>query len=108
VRWLSSCDNNSVDHTHHGFVTEDFFDTRRSAPAPTTLIYGGISPVVTPADAKEAALANPATQPIEVPGAAHMLFWDEPAAAVQHCGSSCSNKSWDQLLALSAAEPFEK
>ena len=94
ARWLSSCDSNAVDHTHHAFGTEDFFDTWPSVPAPTTLIYGGSSAVVTPADAKEAALANPDAQLIEVPGAGHMLFWDEPAAAVAALREVLQQQVW--------------
>ncbi|MFE7420257.1 alpha/beta fold hydrolase [Rhodococcus sp. NPDC057529] len=82
ARWLPSCDRNSIIRTHDGFEAEDFFDTWPVVPAPTALIYGGDSPVVTPAGAKEAATTHPAAQLIEVPGAGHMVFWDEPTAAL--------------------------
>jgi N-formylmaleamate deformylase len=44
------------------------------------VLYGGASPVVTAARAAEAA-ATPAARLVEVPGAGHMVFWDEPDAA---------------------------
>ncbi|GAA0910400.1 alpha/beta hydrolase [Pseudonocardia zijingensis] len=83
ARWLSSCDREAVAATHAGFEGEDFFDTWPRVPAPTVLVHGGDSPVVTSAGAAEAAAANPAAQLVEVPGAGHMVFWDEPAPALE-------------------------
>ena len=79
ARWLASCSARAVAETHAGFESEDFFDWWPSVPAPAVLIYGGASPVVTSAGAAEAALANPHADIVEVPGAGHMVFWDEPA-----------------------------
>lgn len=81
ARWLSSCDREAIVATHAGFESEDFFATWPRVPAPTVLVHGGDSPVVTAAGAAEAAAANPAAQLVEVAGAGHMVFWDEPAAA---------------------------
>jgi N-formylmaleamate deformylase len=81
ARWLSSCDAEAVAATHAGFESEDFFTTWPRVPARTVLVYGGASPVVTAAGAAEAAAANPAAQLVAVPGAGHMVFWDEPEAA---------------------------
>jgi N-formylmaleamate deformylase len=81
ARWLSSCDTDAIVATHAGFESEDFFATWPQVPALTVLIYGGASPVVTAAGAAEAAATNPAAQLVEVPGAGHMVFWDEPEAA---------------------------
>jgi N-formylmaleamate deformylase len=80
ARWLSSCDTEAIAATHAGFESEDFFATWPRVPAPTVLLYGGESPVVTAAGAAEAAAANPAARLVEVPGAGHMVFWDEPEA----------------------------
>ncbi|SDG53319.1 alpha/beta fold hydrolase [Pseudonocardia oroxyli] len=82
ARWLSSCDREAVAETHRGFETEDFFATWSQVPAPTTLLYGADSPVVTAAGAKEAAEANPAAALVEIPDAGHMVFWDTPEAAL--------------------------
>jgi N-formylmaleamate deformylase len=81
ARWLSSCDTEAIVATHSGFESEDFFAIWPQVPAPTVLLYGGESPVVTVAGAAEAAAANPAARLVEVPGAGHMVFWDEPEAA---------------------------
>ncbi|KAB2345101.1 alpha/beta fold hydrolase [Actinomadura rudentiformis] len=83
ARWLSSCGADAIAATHRGFETEDFFDIWPAVPAPTTLIYGAESPVVTAAGAAEAARANPAAQLLEVPAAGHMVFWDNPQAALK-------------------------
>lgn len=82
ARWLSSCDREAIAETHRGFETEDFFATWPRVPAPTTLLYGADSPVVTAAGAKEAVEANPAAALVEIPEAGHMVFWDAPQAAV--------------------------
>jgi len=81
ARWLSSCDAEAVAATHAGFESEDFFTTWPRVPAPTVLVHGGASPVVTAEGAAEAAATNPAATLVEVPGAGHMVFWDEPEAA---------------------------
>jgi N-formylmaleamate deformylase len=81
ARWLSSCDAEAIAATHAGFESEDFFATWPHVPAPTVLLHGGASPVVTAAGAAEAAAANPAARLVEVAGAGHMVFWDEPEAA---------------------------
>jgi N-formylmaleamate deformylase len=83
ARWLASCGAEAVAATHRGFETEDFFDAWPAVPAPTTLIYGAESPVVTAEGAAEAARANPAARLVEIPGAGHMVFWDNPAAAMK-------------------------
>ncbi|MFG2005255.1 alpha/beta fold hydrolase [Spirillospora sp. NPDC048911] len=83
ARWLSSCGADAVTATHQGFETEDFFDTWPAVPAPTALIYGADSPVVTSTGAEEAARTNPAAALTEIPDAGHMVFWDNPAAALK-------------------------
>jgi N-formylmaleamate deformylase len=82
ARWLASCSTTAVAATHAGFESEDFFDVWPAVPAPTVLIHGGDSPVVTAAGVAEAAEANPAAEMVEVPGAGHMVFWDQPAAGL--------------------------
>ncbi|WP_435242854.1 alpha/beta fold hydrolase [Streptomyces cucumeris] len=82
ARWLSSCAREAITATHRGFETEDFFDWWPEVPGPTALLYGAESPVVTVADAEEAARMNPRARPVAIPGAGHMVFWDSPAAAL--------------------------
>ncbi|GAA2890128.1 alpha/beta hydrolase [Pseudonocardia halophobica] len=83
ARWLSSCSRTAIAETHRGFETEDFFDVWPSVPAPTTLLYGADSPVVTAEGAKEAEATNPAASLVEIPDAGHMVFWDNPDAALR-------------------------
>lgn len=83
ARWLASCSADAVAATHRGFETEDFFPLWSRLGSGTTLIYGGDSPVVTESGAREAEQSNPSARLVEVPGAGHMIFWDEPEAALQ-------------------------
>lgn len=82
ARWLSSCDTEAIVETHRGFESEDFFATWPAVGAPTVLVHGGDSPVVTAAGAAEAAAAHPAARVVDVPAAGHMVFWDQPQAAL--------------------------
>ena len=79
---MSSISRDAIVATHAGFESDDFFAVWPDVPAPTVLIHGGDSPVVTAAGAKEAAEANPRASVVEVPGTGHMVFWDDPAAAL--------------------------
>ncbi len=82
ARWLASCSETAIAATHAGFESEDFFDVWPTVPAPTVLIHGGDSPVVTADGAREAAESNPKAGVVEVPGAGHMVFWDQPEAGL--------------------------
>ncbi len=82
ARWLAGCSPAAVAATHAGFEEDDFFDVWPAVPAPTVLIHGSDSPVVTAAGAAEAARSNPGASVVAVPGAGHMVFWDERAAAL--------------------------
>ncbi|MBO3678648.1 alpha/beta fold hydrolase [Streptomyces sp. NEAU-YJ-81] len=82
ARWLASCDEEAIKATHRGFESEDFFDWWPSVPGPTVLLYGADSPVVTEAGAAEAARKNPTASLSRIPDAGHMLFWDNPPAAL--------------------------
>ncbi|MCE3550430.1 alpha/beta hydrolase [Pseudonocardia sp. RS11V-5] len=81
ARWLSSCSRTAVVDTHRGFESEDFFEIWPSVPAPTTLLHGADSLVVTAEGAKEAAATNPGASLVEIPDAGHMVFWDNPTEA---------------------------
>ncbi|WP_409490973.1 isochorismatase family protein [Amycolatopsis sp. cmx-11-12] len=82
ARWLSSCSRTAIAATHAGFESEDFFTDWPRVPAPAYFLYGGASPVVTAAGAAEAAERNPAAEFVEIPEAGHMVFWDQPDAAL--------------------------
>ncbi|HEY6762119.1 MAG TPA: alpha/beta hydrolase [Baekduia sp.] len=80
ARWLDTCDEAAVRATYDHFVEDDFFAWWPAVPAPVAFVYGGASPVVTPEGAAEAASANPRATVQVVPGAGHMIPWDEHAA----------------------------
>lgn len=81
--WLPTCDPTAIEASHHGFETEDFVASFRSLTTPTALVRGEDSPVVTAAYAEEARLANPAALMESVPGAGHMLLWEQPQASLE-------------------------
>jgi N-formylmaleamate deformylase len=76
ARWLPTCSAAAVAETHGRFQTEDFFDDW-PALRDVVLIYGGDSPVVTAEGAAELAATNPGAELVAVPGAGHMVPWDE-------------------------------
>lgn len=82
ARWLGSCDAEAIAATHLGFETEDFFAVWPDVPAPTVLLRGAESPVVTEAGAAELA-RRPDAVVGTVPDAGHMVFWDNPPAAMR-------------------------
>ena len=78
ARWLPTCDEQAVVATHRGFESEDFLALWRRLPGAPVLIRGGDSPVVTEDGARELAEALPAATIVSVPGAGHMVPWDQP------------------------------
>ncbi|NLU73874.1 alpha/beta hydrolase [Streptomyces sp. HNM0575] len=82
ARWLASCGEEALRATHHGFEHEDFFGWWPSVPTPTALLYGEDSPVVTPAGVEEATRKHPQARLTGVPDSGHMVFWDNPEAAL--------------------------
>ncbi|HEY0358349.1 MAG TPA: alpha/beta hydrolase [Mycobacteriales bacterium] len=73
---LASCDETAVLATHAGFEAEDIFGYWRELRQPAVLIRGGDSPVVPEAAAEDLRRANPAIEIVTVPGAGHMVPWD--------------------------------
>jgi N-formylmaleamate deformylase len=73
---LASCDEIAVLETHEGFETEDFFEYWARLTPPALLIRGGDSPVVPSAAAAELHQIQPGIDVVTVPGAGHMVPWD--------------------------------
>jgi N-formylmaleamate deformylase len=73
---LASCDETAVLETHAAFESEDIFGYWREVRQPAVLIRGGDSPVVPAAAAEDLRRANPAIDIVTVPGAGHMVPWD--------------------------------
>jgi N-formylmaleamate deformylase len=73
---LASCDETAVLETHEGFETEDFFEYWARLTPPALLIRGGDSPVVPLTAAAELQRIQPGIDIVTVPGAGHMVPWD--------------------------------
>jgi len=73
---LASCDEIAVVQTHDGFETEDFHEIFAKLGAPTLLVRGAESPVVTEAGARELAVLRPDIEIEDVAAAGHMVPWD--------------------------------
>jgi N-formylmaleamate deformylase len=73
---LATCDETAVLETHAGFESEDVFGYWRALRRPALLLRGGDSPVVPEAAADDLRRANPAIDIVTVPGAGHMVPWD--------------------------------
>jgi N-formylmaleamate deformylase len=76
---LASCDETAVVETHEGFETEDFHEIFAKLSAPTLLVRGAVSPVVTEAGAAELAALRPDIPVENVADAGHMVPWDNLA-----------------------------
>lgn len=77
AEWLGTCDEAAVSEVHRSFHEEDFFEHWPQVAPPVLFIWGGAAPVVGKAGAAEVAAANPSAEVVELPGAGHMLPWDD-------------------------------
>ena len=62
--------------TWENFHREDFLPYLRDMPSPALLMYGGDSPVVVPDAVAEVEATNPELELVRIPGAGHMIPWD--------------------------------
>jgi len=76
ARWLATCEVAAVFETYLGFERDDFLQPWRDLPVPALFVRGGRSPVVTEAGAAELAGLRPDIRIESVPGAGHMVPWD--------------------------------
>jgi N-formylmaleamate deformylase len=75
--WLATCDEQAVVESYVNLHEEDFFLYWRQVPSPVLFLYGGASPAVPAGSVGEVRTANPAAEVVELPGAGHMLPWDD-------------------------------
>jgi N-formylmaleamate deformylase len=73
---LASCDETAVLETHEGFESEDFHSLYRNLSLPSVVIRGAQSAVLPPEEAEELRALRPDIPVIDVPGAGHMVPWD--------------------------------
>ncbi len=76
ARWLGTCDEDAIRATYRGFHEEDFLALWDALERPG-LIYGAASPVVTADGAAELRARNPRAVVDAVPGAGHMIPWND-------------------------------
>jgi N-formylmaleamate deformylase len=73
---LATCDETAVRETWQNFHEEDFFAYLRQLAPPVLFMVGGDSPVIPAAAVPEVAQTNPGLEIVSVPGAGHMIPWD--------------------------------
>jgi N-formylmaleamate deformylase len=76
---LASCDEAAVRESYQGLEEEDFFDYWARLRLPAVLLRGGDSPVVPLAAVADLRRARPDIEIVTVPGAGHMVPWDNLA-----------------------------
>ncbi|HEY2440091.1 MAG TPA: alpha/beta fold hydrolase [Solirubrobacteraceae bacterium] len=77
AEWLPTCDVTAVTETWRMFHVESWLEWWRALEPPVLFLWGSDSPAVGPNGAGEAAEVNPAAEVAVVPGAAHMLPFDD-------------------------------
>lgn len=83
ARWLASCDLDAIRGSYHSFDEDDFLVDWTRVTVPAVFMYGDESPVVTAAGLQDCRAANPGATYLGVPGAGHMVFWDNCDAAIR-------------------------
>jgi N-formylmaleamate deformylase len=73
---LATCDETAVLESHEGLETEDFFGYWERLKRPVLLVRGQDSPVVPESAAGDLRRARPDITIVSVPGAGHMVPWD--------------------------------
>ena len=81
AQWLASCDLSAIRATYQDFEATDFLPIWARVPSPVAFMYGAESLVVTSEGVAECKEANSLARYISVPGAGHMVFWDNPDVA---------------------------
>lgn len=76
AEWLPTCDETAVRETWLNFHSEDIFDYFRRLNVPALFMYGGESPAVSAEGAEEVRATNPELEIACIPGAGHMIPWD--------------------------------
>lgn len=77
--WLGTCDETAVVESYRNFHDEDFFTYWRTVRSPVLFLYGEDSPVVPANILSEITSTNPHARIASVPGAGHMIPWDNLA-----------------------------
>ncbi len=79
AEWLPTCEENAVRESWLNFHREDFFPYLRELRPPVLFMYGAQSPVVPESALPEVVAAAAAgVELVGIPGAGHMIPWDNP------------------------------
>ncbi len=81
--WLLSCAREAVAGSHASFHNESFHDDWKAGRSPAAFVYGLKSPVVRAEALGELQTLRPSARFIPVPGAGHMIPWDNLGGAVE-------------------------
>jgi N-formylmaleamate deformylase len=73
---LLTCDENAVRETWKNFHDEDVFEYLRRLEPPVLFMFGGESPVIPEQAVPEVEQTNSRLEIVRVPGAGHMIPWD--------------------------------
>jgi N-formylmaleamate deformylase len=76
AEWLHTCDERAVLASYEGFHTDDFHADAAQLHVPSLLITAERGDVVRDEDVAELQRATPSMQHVRVPGAGHMIPWD--------------------------------
>jgi N-formylmaleamate deformylase len=82
---LASCSEAAIIETYTGFHDEDFYERWRHVAPPVLFVRGADSPMVKIDMVDELRNANPGAQMHTVPGAGHMVQWDNEDDFVAAC-----------------------
>jgi N-formylmaleamate deformylase len=77
AEWLHTCDERAVVETYRSFHEDDIHQDLGDIKVPAMLICAGRGDVVLPADVEEMSRLQPALLVRRVPGAGHMIPWDD-------------------------------
>ncbi|KVO22438.1 alpha/beta hydrolase [Burkholderia ubonensis] len=79
AEWLHTCDERAVRASYEGFHTDDFHADAARLDVPALLITAEHGDVVRDDDVAELQRATPSLRHVRVPGAGHMIPWDNAA-----------------------------
>ncbi|MGO4391820.1 alpha/beta fold hydrolase [Variovorax sp. M-6] len=77
--WLHTCDERAIVSTYDSFHQDDVHADLPHIAVPTLLMVAGRGDVIRPEDQDELRRLMPALQTAHVPGAGHMIPWDDEA-----------------------------
>jgi N-formylmaleamate deformylase len=81
--WLGTCAEHAIAETHRNFHREDLMGYLAQMTAPTLFVYGEHSHAVSPSALAALRAANPSLEVLAVPGAGHLVPYDDCVATLR-------------------------